>query len=332
MVQSGELAKYPLAITNKIIKGLGQDLTCGYDVGCKFGMTIAKSPLGVLATEQNHTTVVGAFHRHAHCRICQICNLPLYTDGQGLTDHEECKRYFSESNALASSTRYASCFHHMQAIVQWMKHKDRVDTYSRLSKFLCDNYRQALSIMATIPVLQDTIIKLNISSSKCFPQWLAEELAYLKNQKQDPPEEILEMEYYSRLVAYYHIEDNIRKMRDIWINNNASNISEQDNTARIETARRQLLERQDKALDRVQDMERVMNITTRWTVGSEKWAEAEKLVATKREELGLSALNDATDHHEGDTNISDEEEEEGEEVAETQKQQDIESIMTAFSD
>ncbi|PBL04557.1 hypothetical protein ARMGADRAFT_1071001 [Armillaria gallica] len=52
----------------------------------------------------------------------------------------------------------------------------------------------------------------------------------------------------------------------------------------------------------------------------------------KREELGLSALDDATDHHEGDTNISDDEEEEGEEVAETQKQQDIESIMTAFSD
>ncbi|SJL18705.1 uncharacterized protein ARMOST_22304 [Armillaria ostoyae] len=50
------------------------------------------------------------------------------------------------------------------------------------------------------------------------------------------------------------------------------------------------------------------------------------------EELGLSALDDATDHYEGDTNISDDDEEEGEEVTETQKQQDIESIMTAFSD
>ncbi|PBL04558.1 hypothetical protein ARMGADRAFT_1022949 [Armillaria gallica] len=136
MVQSGELlfrAKYLLAITDKIIKGLGQDLMCGYDVGCKFGTTITKSPLGVLAAEQNHTTVVGAFHGHAHCQICQICKLPLYTDGQGLTDHEECKRYFSESNALASSTRYASHFHRMQVIVQWMKRKDCVDTYSRLS-------------------------------------------------------------------------------------------------------------------------------------------------------------------------------------------------------
>ncbi|KAK0229527.1 hypothetical protein EDD85DRAFT_923122 [Armillaria nabsnona] len=273
MVQSGELhcllligklgLTYPLAITDKIIKGLGQDLTCGYDIGCKFGTTIAKSPLGVLATEQNHTTVVDAFHEHAHCRICQICKLPLYTDGQGLTDHEESKHYFSESNALASSTHYASRFHHMQAIVQWMKRKDHVDTCLRLSKFL-----------STILVLQDTKIKLNISSSKCFPQWLAEELAYLKNWKQDPPEKTLEMEYYSQLVAYYHID-------------------KQDNTAQIEMARRQLLKRQDKAFHCVQDMECVMNITTCWTVGSEKWAEAEKLVTTKVYQQYLDHLEGA---------------------------------------
>ncbi|KAK0234774.1 hypothetical protein EDD85DRAFT_922733 [Armillaria nabsnona] len=133
MVQSGELAKYLLAIANQVIKGLGRDLTCDYDVRCKFGTTIAKSPLGVQAAEQNHNTVVGAFHSHAHCHICQICKLLLYTEGQGLTDHEECERYFSESNALASSTCYSSHFHCKQAIVQWMKHKDHVDTYARLS-------------------------------------------------------------------------------------------------------------------------------------------------------------------------------------------------------
>ncbi len=94
-------------------------------------------------------------------------------------------------------------FHHMQAIVQWMKHRDHVDTYSslvsnfvhyricmvlilRIGKFLCDNYRQALSVMAGIPALQETMAKLNIPSVKCFPQWLSEELAYLKSQEQEP--------------------------------------------------------------------------------------------------------------------------------------------------
>ncbi|PBK73230.1 hypothetical protein ARMSODRAFT_972723 [Armillaria solidipes] len=41
-----------------IIKGLGQDLTYGYDIGYKFGTIIAKSPLDILAMEQNHTTVM----------------------------------------------------------------------------------------------------------------------------------------------------------------------------------------------------------------------------------------------------------------------------------
>ncbi len=52
-------------------------------------------------------------------------------------------------------------------------------------------------------------------------------------------------------------------------------------TTQIKMAQCQLLERQDKALKHVQDMEYVMNIITCWTVGSEKWDEAEKLVATK---------------------------------------------------
>ncbi len=140
--------EYPLAIADKIIKGLGQDLTCGYNISCKFSTTIMKSPLGNLAAEQNHTTVVNAFHCHAHCWICQICNLLLYMNEQGLTDHEECEQYFAESNAPASSTRYASRFHRMQVIVQWMKCKDCVDTYSRLSKQICSvtSFRKNLII------------------------------------------------------------------------------------------------------------------------------------------------------------------------------------------
>ncbi|PBL04597.1 hypothetical protein ARMGADRAFT_1022973 [Armillaria gallica] len=93
--------------------------------------------------------------------------------------------------------------------------------------------------------------KLNIHSTECFPQWLAEELAYLKSWAQDPLQETLEMEYYSQLVAFYHTEDNIQKMRGIWMNHNSTNINEQDNIARIETVWCQLFEKQDKALEHI---------------------------------------------------------------------------------
>lgn len=49
----------------------------------------------------------------------------------------------------------------------------------------------------------------------------------------------------------------------------------------------------------------------------------------QREELGLSFLDAATEYYEGDADDS-EDDEECEEVTETQRQQDIESIMAAF--
>ncbi|KIJ30001.1 hypothetical protein M422DRAFT_88109, partial [Sphaerobolus stellatus SS14] len=39
MIRSGELAKYPLAITNKLIDVYGDGLCIGYDIGCAFSST-----------------------------------------------------------------------------------------------------------------------------------------------------------------------------------------------------------------------------------------------------------------------------------------------------
>ncbi len=66
----------------------------------------------------------------------------------------------------------------------------------------------------------------------------------------------------------------------MWINHNSTNINERDDTAQIETSRWQLLEKQDKALECVQELEHALKISTRWTIGSKKWNEAEKLVTT----------------------------------------------------
>ncbi|KAJ7256400.1 hypothetical protein C8J57DRAFT_950293, partial [Mycena rebaudengoi] len=41
---------------------------------------------------------------------------PLYVDGVGLEDFEECERTFARSNHLASVTRMATPFHRQQQI------------------------------------------------------------------------------------------------------------------------------------------------------------------------------------------------------------------------
>ena len=59
----------------------------------------------------------------------------MYVEGLGLEDLEGCERFFSKSNALASSTRYASSFHRRQAIAEYAGYTDKFETYQNLSMF-----------------------------------------------------------------------------------------------------------------------------------------------------------------------------------------------------
>ena len=116
-----------------MIEIFGADLGLGYDIGCWFHTTLDNSPLGPKAQENNHCCLVGAFHGHAHNRLCQTQNLATYVSGLGLEDLEGSERFFSKSNSLAPSTRYASTFHCRQAISNYAAYTDTFETYQNLS-------------------------------------------------------------------------------------------------------------------------------------------------------------------------------------------------------
>ncbi|KAJ7508109.1 hypothetical protein B0H11DRAFT_1704757 [Mycena galericulata] len=97
MVRSGELAKYPLAIVDALLDAFGPDVGDGYDVGCGLESTIKKTPLKEKAERLNFKSLVGAFHGHAHNRLCQLTFLATYVPGLGLEDLEGCERFFSQS-------------------------------------------------------------------------------------------------------------------------------------------------------------------------------------------------------------------------------------------
>ncbi|KDQ59363.1 hypothetical protein JAAARDRAFT_110941, partial [Jaapia argillacea MUCL 33604] len=118
MVRSGELMKCPLAICNKMLEVYGSDLCLGYDIMCKFSKTIAGSSIGPQAKELCLAGVVPAFHGYVHNRGCQVNWHPLYVDGVGIEDFEECEQTFAQSNHLASCTRLTSLFHRHQQIEQ----------------------------------------------------------------------------------------------------------------------------------------------------------------------------------------------------------------------
>lgn len=124
-----------LAVLERMLEVFGSDLALGYDIGCRVETTINKSPLGEKARENNHRCLVGAFHGHAHNRLCQSKFLATYVEGLGLEDLEGCERFFSKSNALAASTRYASTFHRRQAISEYAVYTGKFETYPNLSEF-----------------------------------------------------------------------------------------------------------------------------------------------------------------------------------------------------
>ncbi|KAJ7445930.1 hypothetical protein FB451DRAFT_1343603 [Mycena latifolia] len=274
MVQSGELAKYGFAITNHLLRVLGE-LGLGYDIGCKYGKMVRAHPgLAKLAADNNFKSLVGAFHGSAHKRSCQLDNLATYVEGLGTEDLEGCESFFSKSNALASTTRYSTVFHRKQAITTYMKHTDTFDTYQGLASLLCGKYRRALKTKATLPALQETMAQLGVESRNVFESWLQKEKAFLRTLSKEPLQETLEMEYYQKLVNLRDQEYRAAKA-----------------TRALETQRRHAIELVVRTLEAVQDLEKRLELdTARWEPGSEKWEATATMVGRRRYQRALDEL------------------------------------------
>lgn len=133
-------AKYPLAMVSKLLNVFGTNLGGGYDIGCQFKTTLDKSSLGPLTCSKHHTCLVGAFHGHAHRRLCQLFSLTTYTKGLGLEDLEMCEWTFSKSNSLASALCYTSIFHRQQAIDSFFEHNNDLEVYANLCELHFDTW------------------------------------------------------------------------------------------------------------------------------------------------------------------------------------------------
>jgi hypothetical protein len=124
--------KYPLALINRLIDILGSKVGCAYDIGCAFFKTLENSSLSEKVKDALFCLMVGAFHRHAHNRLCQLRWHPLYIKGTSHMEGEGCEHIFSSSNDLAWSTRHVSRFHHHQSINEHFNFWDQ-DKYANLS-------------------------------------------------------------------------------------------------------------------------------------------------------------------------------------------------------
>ncbi|KAG1784879.1 uncharacterized protein HD556DRAFT_1435328 [Suillus plorans] len=295
MVQSGEQAKYPLAVVSKLLDTFGSNLGGGYDIGCRFKTTLSRSSLGQRARELNHTSLVGAFHGHAHQRLCQLDHLATYVDGLGLEDLEGCERTFSKSNALASSVRYASVFHRRQAIAHYFEHNDDYEIYANLSTFLYNNYKQALRIISdgtnSLPKLMH---ELGLEDKSVFDTWLAEERAYLTSLSHEPNHETIQMEYWQKLLNLSGSKKDLDAATAAWTVTTPSTVEfgphDIASTNRIETTRRHAMENYEKDLKAVQELETKLGVTRRWEQEDQEWKDVGRLVANRKFQRALDHL------------------------------------------
>ncbi|KAJ7713506.1 hypothetical protein B0H16DRAFT_1667329 [Mycena metata] len=277
MVRSGELSKYALAACAELLEDFNRGVGLGYDVGCGSASTLFNSPLGAKALLKKFMFLVGAFHGHAHNRLCQLLYLATYVSGLGLEDLEGCERFFSKSNLMAASVRYASVFHRREILANYFKHFDTNETYANLSKFLVNNYWQALEILEGESALYQAMEAAGIDDVAEFPRQLQEEFTFLKSLMADSDEDTLQMEYYQRLV---NLADRCLKLE----------MTKAKDLTASATARRHAQENFDKAWTEVQETEVRMGVKEPWTDTSPEWAQAAHLVSTKRYRLALLKL------------------------------------------
>jgi hypothetical protein len=128
-------AKYPLAIVNQVLNVLQDRPGLGYDIGCSFTETLAKSSISGKVNAKQLQMVVPSFHGYAHKRLCQLSFHPLFVCGFGIEDLETAERIFASFNGLANITRHASRFHRHQAIDLYAQQHDD-DKYQELCMFL----------------------------------------------------------------------------------------------------------------------------------------------------------------------------------------------------
>jgi hypothetical protein len=139
--------------------------------------------------------------------MCQLGWHPMYVDGVGLEDFEECERTFCLSNHLASCTRLSTPFHWQQQI-DLDKHAasgnilliNQLSTLMlRPGNFIFQNYRQAVEKI-TANRLQLSILEANLrTTASDYERDIKDEQAHLESLLHEPPDVQRDVDYIELL-------------------------------------------------------------------------------------------------------------------------------------
>ncbi|KAJ6607593.1 hypothetical protein B0H10DRAFT_2439509 [Mycena sp. CBHHK59/15] len=267
MIRSGELMKYPLAMVKFLLDHYDADIGLGYDIMCAFFKTLRRSSLGANVTAMCLQGVVPAFHGHAHNRACQVGWHPLYVDGVGLEDFEECERTFALSNHLASSTRLA--------------------THTSSGNFIYQNYRQALE---KIVLNREQLAELERSlgtTAEDYEKDHITEVAYFECLRSEPDEIQQTADYMDLLHKLYSASYADHDNLDTLIQVKGYTRKE---IAGVRTRYRTTFTRYTLAEEQTCRFEEEHGIETRWTPESKEYTDALVFTTERRYRAAVSQV------------------------------------------
>ncbi|TFY68930.1 hypothetical protein EVJ58_g720 [Rhodofomes roseus] len=303
MVQSGELAKYPLAMIAKALEVFDGKNLVHYDIGCSFEQTIQHSRLGAAWVNSKSRSCPNAFHGYSHSYDCQSQNHPSIIEGTGLEDGETLERIFSSSNALASVTRYASRYRRRMFIDEYFQHWDE-EKYTNLSIMIYNNYVQALDILdhdarALSEAMQSACVTFDD-----IAQWGVEEKTYFKTLGQENLRDIFAIAYVEKLQEYRAARGGAATVNIDFLNmlpadyssfvvpetGTADYYAQASRTQKIEAKRLYAEERQRVLLGDLVTMEARMEIKARWQPSDEEYIKTVKYIGERKYQRALDNL------------------------------------------
>ncbi|KAH9952513.1 hypothetical protein BGW80DRAFT_1194853 [Lactifluus volemus] len=290
MIESGELAKYPLAIVDRALDVFGDKLGIGYDIRCSFTATVGNSSIAHKAHNKGLRFVVPAFHGYAHKRLCQLSFHPLFVTGFGIEDLETAERIFSSFNGLANTTRHASRFHRLQAVDLFSRQHDD-DKYQELSTFLLGNYKQLSQLLGDLPGVIASLESGKSHEDTRYHQHLENERVYLLSRRQESPEEEFACEYIELLIMHQKAKFILSKSHDHAVAYCIANVPPQSAVhGRAEILKQHAFENYQRMQDMLQVFETTHNIKDRWTPDMPEWQTASQYFATREYQKALTCL------------------------------------------
>ncbi|KAH9944949.1 uncharacterized protein BXZ73DRAFT_86554 [Epithele typhae] len=298
MIQSGELAKYGIAMVDKINTELPGNILLGYDIGCVFGGTLARSSAGPEFRRRGSLCIVNAFHGYSHSYLCQLHHHPNVIAGAGIEDLETMERIFSGSNALASIICYASKYRRHTLIALYFRRWDE-EKYTNLAIFLRNNFLQATKIIEESEEFLRTVLpQLQLTEAQLI-EAAEEERIYFATLRDENPQDEWALSYVARL-------EDLREMNasaPIASSSEGTGLSFQTpytgpitdynaharETRRTESANRALRTRIDALDQELAEIEDTWNMT-RWLPTDPRYTQAKAYIATRRYHQALGKL------------------------------------------